>query len=53
MQGFISSDFISKETFFIFPFSRVGRGLAMRADCGTAYFYFFSVQVLNSAAGKL
>ena len=30
---------------FTFPFSRMGLGFAMRADGGTIYFYFFTVQV--------
>ena len=53
MQGFISFDFISEETLFTSPFSRMGLGLAMCADGGTIYFYVFSVQVFNSVAGKL
>ena len=53
MQGFISFDFISEETLFTFGFSRMGLGLAMCADGGMIYFYFFSVQVFNSVAGKL
>ena len=53
MQGFISFDFISKEALFTFPLSRMGPGLAICADCGTIYFYFFTVQVFNSVAGKL
>ena len=46
-------DFISKEALFTFPFSRMGQGFATCADGGTIYFYFFSVQVVNSLAGKL
>ena len=53
LQGFISFDFILEETLFIFPFSRMGLGLAMCADSGTICFYFFSLQVFNSVAGKL
>ena len=53
MQGFISFDFISEETLFTSPFSRIGLGLAVCADGGTIYFHFFSVHVFNSVAGKL
>ena len=53
MQGFISFDFISEETLFTSLFSRMDLGLAMCADGGTIYCYFFSVQVFKSVAGKL
>ena len=46
-------DFISKETLFTFPFSRMSLGFAMCADVGTDSCYFLSVQVVNSLAGKL
>ena len=40
MQGFISFDFISEETLFTFPFSRMGLGLAICADGTTIYLIF-------------
>ena len=48
-QGFTSFDFISKETLFTFPFSRIGLGFAMWADGGTIYCIFLceSVQVFG------
>ena len=52
MLGFISFDFISEEALSPFPFSRMDLGLAMWADGGAIYFYFFSVQVFNSVAGN-
>ena len=41
MQDSFLFDFISEETLFTPPFSRMGLGLAMCADIGTIYFYCF------------
>ena len=45
-------EYISQEAFFAFLCSKMGLGFAM-CDGGTIYFYFFSVQVFSSLAGKL